>query len=72
MSPSVKNYLFDTIALGAGFVAAIGVSVVAPRYFPVLAHNEHLLNGWRAIVAFFAIILVKRLLLFMPRVRVFS
>jgi hypothetical protein len=66
---SPKNSLFGTLAIGAGFVAAVGFSVFASRYFPAMARNESLLDVWRCIIASIAILLVKLLYGSMPRIR---
>jgi hypothetical protein len=72
MSLTSKNGLIGVIAIGAGFVAVVGFSVFASRYFPSVARNETLLDAWRCIIAAIAIVLMKLLYGSMPRIRLLS
>ncbi len=73
MSPSAKNNLIGAIAIITGFAAAMGFSLFAPQYSPVLANNDSLMRAWRCMVAFFAILLMRHLLdVYVPRIRIMS
>ncbi len=69
---TIKNGLTGVIVIGAGFVAVVGFSVFASRYFPAVASNASLLDAWRCIIATIAIVLTKVLYVSMPRIRIMS
>jgi membrane glycosyltransferase len=70
MSSSVTNSFFWALVIGASFLAAIRIATFAPIYFPTVAQNQPLLDGWRCIAAIFGIVFIMRLLDALPRVRV--
>jgi hypothetical protein len=70
MSTSVKNSFLWVLIIGASFLAAVRIAAFAPVYFPSVAQDAFLLNGWKYIAALFAIAFMVRLLDALPRARV--